>query len=146
MCNGHSARTSQGGSIAVLRPSSPSQNPSSDSEIKVLFSNSFATSLDQPGTQVQFHGLETSNSQPSYHHWLIIHRDGNLNNSTNHSLPPVDPFFSFALNSQDDSVLQLNRTLDLGVGETGIIGRRISMMAGEQRGERVIAEGIIGWN
>jgi hypothetical protein len=38
--------------------------------------------------------------------------------------------------------MQLTRRLELGVSEEGIIGRRVSVV----EGDRVVAEGIIGWN
>lgn len=58
----------------------------------------------------------------------------------------VDPFYSFALDGPTESVVQLSRRLDIGVGEKGIIGRRICMMAGSGDGPMIVAEGIIGWN
>ncbi|PVH97926.1 hypothetical protein DM02DRAFT_64074 [Periconia macrospinosa] len=144
MCNGHSTRVSQGGSIAVLRPTL--QKADSETEIRVLFSNSPPTSVDQIGTQVQFHGLDPSDTLSSNEHRLVIHRDGNLETSNTQSLSSIDPFFSFTLGDRHDSVVNLSRRLELGVGEKGIIGRRISMLAGSRKGERVVAEGIIGWN
>ena len=56
------------------------------------------------------------------------------------------PFFTFDLSRRDSSTMELPEILDLGVGETGIIGRRVSVMTGSRRGPMTVAEGIIGWN
>lgn len=40
------------------------------------------------------------------------------------------------------TAFDLNARLDLGVGGDGIIGRRVSLIGDE----RVIGEGIMGWN
>jgi hypothetical protein len=42
--------------------------------------------------------------------------------------------------------VELPETLNLGVGDSGIIGRRVSVMTGSERGPLTVAEGIIGWN
>ena len=70
-------------------------------------------------------------------------RDGDL--SATQSLP-ANPFFLFSLESSHANSLELSQTLDLGVGEKGIIGRRVSVMTGSKRGPKTVAEGIIGWN
>jgi len=43
-------------------------------------------------------------------------------------------------------MMQLPQTLDLGVGDVGIIGRRISLVTSSRAGPKTVAEGIIGWN
>lgn len=42
--------------------------------------------------------------------------------------------------------MYLSQKLDLGVGDAGIIGRRVSVMTGSTQGPLTVAEGIIGWN
>lgn len=42
--------------------------------------------------------------------------------------------------------MQLPQKLDLGVGDLGIIGRRISLQTSSTGGPLTVAEGIIGWN
>lgn len=77
MCNGHSTRVSQGGSIAVLRPSShshatPHADADADAEIRVFFSNdAVSPAADQPGTQVQLHGLERDRHALD-DRWMVI--------------------------------------------------------------------------
>ena len=59
-------------------------------------------------------------------------------------------FYSFPINapfSEDtggSAVIELQRPLELGVGESGVVGRRVSI--GPGAGAKRIAEGIIGWN
>ncbi|KAF9735352.1 hypothetical protein PMIN06_010886 [Paraphaeosphaeria minitans] len=146
MCNGSSTRMSQGGSIAVLRPSremreaSPDQQ---DSEVRLLFSNGSRTLLGSAGTQVELQGWDETNKILQRRSWVVIHRDGDLNAS---EARPAIPFFSFDLGSRDACIMELPETLNLGVGDTGIIGRRVSVMTGSTRGPLTVAEGIIGWN
>jgi len=45
-----------------------------------------------------------------------------------------------------DSEMALPERLHLGVGEAGIIGRRVSVVAGSIHRPLTLAEGIIGWN
>lgn len=70
-------------------------------------------------------------------------RDGDLNTS---EARPSDPFFSFSLDGYWSSAMELPETLNLGVGDDGIIGRRVSVMTGSIREPMTVAEGIIGWN
>jgi hypothetical protein len=71
-------------------------------------------------------------------------RDGDLSSS-----PPQNysnPLYSFTLDSISTPVMQLPQRLDLGVGDIGIIGRRVSVMTSSTKGPLTVAEGIIGWN
>ncbi|CAO2657237.1 Nn.00g033630.m01.CDS01 [Neocucurbitaria sp. VM-36] len=138
MCNGHSTRISQGGSIAVLRPTSHFVGTRSEDDMFLLFSNQSASL----GTSVEFKGLEEHLQQDR--HWIVIHRDGDL--SATSQSAPADPLCTFPLTSGLDSTMQLPQRLDLGVGNAGIIGRRISVIAGSTQGTLTLAEGIIGWN
>ncbi|KAF1938981.1 hypothetical protein EJ02DRAFT_457408 [Clathrospora elynae] len=137
MCNDHPTRASQGGSIAVLRPTSHLTRTHSEEEMLLLFTNQFARS----GTSVEFQGLDEGFQQDR--HWIVIHRDGDLSAS---QLLPANPLYSFLLESSPVTTLQLPQKLHLGVGDAGIIGRRVSVMTGSIQGPLTLAEGIIGWN
>ena len=71
-------------------------------------------------------------------------RDGDLSGSA--SPAQTSPFYSFSFESSEASTMHLPQKLDLGVGDAGIIGRRVSVMTGSIQGPLTIAEGIIGWN
>ncbi|KAF2643004.1 hypothetical protein P280DRAFT_446199 [Massarina eburnea CBS 473.64] len=144
MCNGTSPRTSQGGSIAILKPSLHHHQPPSpsDEEMRLLFSNQPDTTPEPTGTQVEFRGWETNDEVCRDRCWVVIHRDGDLSAAAHNQ----NPFFSFALDGGKVSRMRLGERLELGVGEAGIIGRRVSVVMGSVRGSRVVAEGIIGWN
>ncbi|KAF2691766.1 hypothetical protein K458DRAFT_398179 [Lentithecium fluviatile CBS 122367] len=147
MCNGSSSRVSQGGSIAVLRSTSPAHQSDAREDMRLLFSNSTQALLGRAGTQVEFQGWETSGYTISRDRcWVVIHRDGDLSTLTTPPLSESIPFFSFSLENNSVSVMQLPQTLDLGVGDSGIIGRRVSVMTSSRAGPRTVAEGVIGWN
>ena len=42
--------------------------------------------------------------------------------------------------------MELQQPLELGVGESGVVGRRVSIVTGPGAGAERVAEGIIGWN
>ncbi|KAF2007191.1 hypothetical protein P154DRAFT_528860 [Amniculicola lignicola CBS 123094] len=147
MCNGFSTRKSQGGSIAVLRRTdsylsepSPASSPTSE-EWQLLFSNN---AEDLSRTQVEFRASDSILKQQMERYWVVIHRNGDLGSSP--GLPPTqitsNPFFSFPLAADESSVTHLPQKLDLGVGDSGVIGRKVSIM----RGRTTVAEGIMGWN
>jgi hypothetical protein len=71
MCNGHSSRISQGGSIAVLRPFQP-QRTNSEDEMRLLFSNQADVALERAGTQVELHGWEANETLSQDRCWVII--------------------------------------------------------------------------
>jgi hypothetical protein len=76
-------------------------------------------------------------------------RTGDLSTHSDRLPPselPSNPFYTFALDEDMKSTVQLPQRLDLGVGDTGIIGRKVSVMAGSINGPTAVAEGIIGWN
>ncbi|EDU49819.1 oxoglutarate iron-dependent oxygenase protein [Pyrenophora tritici-repentis] len=137
MCNGTSTRVSQGGSIAVLRPTHHLIRTHSEEDMLLFFSNRFSA----PGTSVEFQGLDESILQDI--HWVVIHRDGDLTNAP--EKVSTNPLYSFSLDARPLR-MQLPQRLDLGVGERGIIGRRVSVMVGSFEGPLTLAEGIIGWN
>lgn len=62
------------------------------------------------------------------------------------------PFYSFPINASflEDTgggvVMELQRPLELGVGESGVVGRSVSIVAGPGVGAKRVAERIIGWN
>ena len=65
MCCGNSTRVSQGGSIAVLRPTSHLTRSRSEEEMFLLFRNQAAV-----GTSVEFQGLDEQFQQDR--HWIVI--------------------------------------------------------------------------
>ena len=89
---------------------------------------------------------------------LISHissQDGDLSCSSSSSSSPLQilppPLYSFSLKAGEERTFLLAEKLDLGVGERGVIGRRVSVMArtaggGVREGGRVVAEGVMGWN
>jgi hypothetical protein len=42
--------------------------------------------------------------------------------------------------------MHLPEKLHLGVGDNGIIGRRVSVMTGSTQQPLTLAEGVVGWN
>ena len=52
----------------------------------------------------------------------------------------------FTLSSADVEYTRLPFKLDLGVGDEGIIGRRVKMVHQGADGQDVVRQGIIGWN
>ncbi|KAF2877157.1 hypothetical protein BDV95DRAFT_140222 [Massariosphaeria phaeospora] len=145
MCNGSSSRTAQGGSIAILRPTQHSELDASHipNDMRILFSNQ-ADGLLDAGTQVEFWGCEKLHMLRDPGYWVIIHRDGDL--TTPPPIRQIDPLFSFPLETDAAAVMQLSQRLDLGVGDVGIVGRRVSVMRGEREESLTVAEGIVGWN
>jgi hypothetical protein len=70
--------------------------------------------------------------------------DGNLDSS-----PERRPLYEFAMPAwhgpHSDTTLELGHSLELAVGENGVIGRRVTVHRRERDGQ-IIAEGVIGWN
>ncbi|KAH8707063.1 hypothetical protein GQ44DRAFT_691683 [Phaeosphaeriaceae sp. PMI808] len=139
MCNGHSTRVSQGGSIAVLQPTLNLKRSQTHDDMLLFFSNRCTTR----GTSVEFEGW--SEKEQSDDHWVVIHRDGDLSTSSSQQ-PQLNPLYSFNLGPNCDRVMQLPQRLDLGVSDVGIIGRRVSVMTSSTAGPLTVAQGIIGWN
>ena len=54
--------------------------------------------------------------------------------------------FAFSFDNAPDAAMQLPQRLNLGVGDEGIIGRRVSLMTAASGGPMTVAEGIAGWN
>ncbi|KAA8896053.1 hypothetical protein FN846DRAFT_296942 [Sphaerosporella brunnea] len=129
MCNGFSTRTSLGGAVAYIVPTSSSR---------------FSSCL------LQFHNPPDSSSLPTNMSCtpenkladceVRIHTLGDLTAGVEsagnvlHSLLPLE--------LAEKGQLVLDRRLDLGVGGDGIIGRTVSVV----KGGIVLGEGIIGWN
>ncbi|KAF2704925.1 hypothetical protein K504DRAFT_449003 [Pleomassaria siparia CBS 279.74] len=146
MCNGFSTRAGLGGSVAVLHPTpnNPSFDPSVE-RLQLLFSNQ----NEEETTQVNFKGWEALEGMRQPLSWVVVFRDGELSTSSrkvNANTIRSDVLLSFSIESDPSSVTQLDRRLDLGVGDDGIIGRRVSLLISSTEGPLAIAEGIIGWN
>ncbi|KAF8543891.1 hypothetical protein BDD12DRAFT_873869 [Trichophaea hybrida] len=131
MCNGFSTRTSAGGAIAVLRPTS--------------------TLLDS--CCLQFHN-NPSDSSPTNLSYILhgtipdyevrIHSLGDLTVGASSAGEIVYSLLLLkAAAAAGSGLLALDRRLELGVGGDGIIGRVISVVG---KGGVVLGEGIIGWN
>ena len=165
MCNGTSTRVSQGGSIAVLRPISSDAVAENccPEECQLIFQNRH-DAVSQWHTQVELQGWERKQELQKENMWVIIQsvssiipqghmvisssRDGDLTAQPSSFPPnqlPAQPFYSFALD-KPNSTMKLPQRLDLGVGESGIMGRRITIMNGAVEGSRTVAQGVIGWN
>lgn len=70
--------------------------------------------------------------------------DGDLCSSQHQSAS--DALYTFEIDSPQRGFMQLPEKLHLGVGDKGIIGRRISVMTGSTQQPLTLAEGILGWN
>lgn len=66
MCNGHSTRVSQGGSIAILRPAKLLVSSQCEEDILLLFSNHFSN----PGTSIEIQGW--NDEEGLERHWIAI--------------------------------------------------------------------------
>jgi hypothetical protein len=65
MCNGSANRVSQGGSIAVLRPTQHLRRSNTD-EMMLFFHNQFSA----PGTSVELQGWDDDAKKDR--HWVVI--------------------------------------------------------------------------
>ncbi|KAF2254783.1 hypothetical protein BU26DRAFT_416412 [Trematosphaeria pertusa] len=148
MCLGNSTRVSQGGSIAVLRPTRHLEQADTNAHMLLLFSNRTEALIGCAGIQVEFQGWEGKSSVRRDRCWVVIHHDGDL--SASEALPPnalpQKPLFSFSLDAASTQTMQLPQRLELGVGDAGLIGRRVSLMTSSRQGPVTLAEGIMGWN
>ncbi|KAF2279382.1 uncharacterized protein EI97DRAFT_370148 [Westerdykella ornata] len=152
MCHGNSTRASQGGSIAVLRApqchllssASSSSYLGADEEWRLHFFNRAGTT-SSCGTEVTLQGTR---SQQRERYKIIIHRDGDLTSAASPTLDECKsrPLFSFSLHPDHYNSTLLPQKLDLGVGDSGIIGRRVSVMTDSGAKPTSVAVGIIGWN
>lgn len=139
MCNGSSNRTSQGGAIAALHPSSSSDRTDEAFKGDILFYQNEPTSI-----RAAFCPKEFGRCGPFPGCHVVIHQDGNLNATVmqpplhQFQLKPYDTFYG-------SETAELLPGLELSVGGDGIIGRRVTVHS-DKRMERVVAEGIIGWN
>ncbi|KAK6343845.1 hypothetical protein TWF696_009934 [Orbilia brochopaga] len=137
MCNGHSSRVSEGGAIAILR--GQGSHTGAHFNAKITLQNleedipTRATFLFEKSSRFPY--LDACS--------LVIHRDGDLNSHNGPSRAPLH-CIPFDICAAEDCACEINlpSRLDLGVGNSGVIGRKMSLMNSRQ----VIAEGIIGWN
>ncbi|KAF2027027.1 hypothetical protein EK21DRAFT_102867 [Setomelanomma holmii] len=141
MCNGQSTRISQGGSIAVLRPTQHLQRCQSDKDMLLYFNNHCGTR----GTSIEFEGWNDE-EQRRDGQWLVIDHDGGF--AASPSRAHCNPLYSFSLDSsrQRQQPMHLPQRLEPGVSDVGIIGRRVSVMNSSTSGPLTVAEVIIGWN
>ncbi|EME79400.1 uncharacterized protein MYCFIDRAFT_212209 [Pseudocercospora fijiensis CIRAD86] len=121
MCNGSSSRPSQGGTIAILKPTQPSSH---HHELSLRLINTDSESQ----TTAIVHGLNGGGH-------FIVHRDGDLT-----SQQPLDASVLHEFQVTKDEFLAPR--MDLGVGGDGVIGRRVSLI----QNQILVGQGIIGWN
>ncbi|KAF7189378.1 hypothetical protein HII31_09356 [Pseudocercospora fuligena] len=121
MCNGSSSRTTQGGTIAILKP----LQPSLQHELSLRLINTDSESQ----TKAIVSGLDGEGH-------FIVHRDGDLT-----SQQPLDASVLHRFQVTNNEQFLAPR-MDLGVGGDGIIGRRVSLI----QNQILVGQGIIGWN
>ncbi|EER42852.1 predicted protein [Histoplasma capsulatum var. duboisii H88] len=170
MCNGSSARTSKGGATVFLRPvNSEESNGPVDYQITLQEHRSAEAegihfSIKRPANGP----LEQEQTRPCPVEafrdcWVEIHPDGDLTPSQHRDrVPPLHRFplqnltrwedledispttlASMKLIPDQNNLGSVNWKLRLDACETGVIGRRMSIVSAT--GLRV-AEGVIGWN
>ncbi|KAH9822877.1 hypothetical protein Tdes44962_MAKER00705 [Teratosphaeria destructans] len=135
MCNGQSSRTSQGGTIAILKPIPRVEWTPLKRDLALRIAEDASTGR----TNASIDGLGAFRSRDAR---VVIHRDGDLRASPHR--PESEVLSQFALPSYvaDGASWALTAKLDLGVGGDGIIGRRVSLVLDDD----VWGEGVIGYN
>ncbi|KAK5123411.1 hypothetical protein LTR85_002843 [Meristemomyces frigidus] len=131
MCNGEGGRQSQGGVIAVLKPTLV---PGEDA-LKRELSLRLAQDASNGGTTASLDGFE-ANAGIAH---ILIHGHGDLRH--HESDEAVLHRFDVPI-SVTGGAFPLANTLSLNAGGNGVVGRRVSFV----RGGLVLGEGIIGWN
>jgi len=134
MCNGSSARVSQGGTIAILHPTSTLSSVTG----KIVFTHSTS------GNTIA--SFEISDARDITGYSVVIHQTGDTRVPTQHAgllhnFRLVDHGASCA-NAVEMTVPEY---YDFGAGGDGIIGRRVSVFEDSFDREPVV-EGVIGWN
>jgi hypothetical protein len=135
MCNGSSSRISHGGTIAILHPSRSTSNLSG----RLLFKHSAAGS-----TIARF---ESDNAPIISGCSVVIHQTGDARVPTEYAGLLHEFRFTSVHKAPGSSVVEamVPERYDFGVGERGIIGRRISVFQNLMDTEPIV-EGVIGWN
>ncbi|RMY58125.1 hypothetical protein D0864_13415 [Hortaea werneckii] len=156
MCNGENGRAAQGGAIVILKPAAlhpAPARPSLHRELSLRFADDASSGrtlalFDRPSPSFfSPASASASASAPGSAAYILIHRSGDLRSD----IPPEDalqPMHRFEIPADRDptsaadsgssstSPLSLATKLDLSVGETGVIGRRASLvLAGQILGE-----------
>ncbi|GAB1730719.1 hypothetical protein NU195Hw_g8156t1 [Hortaea werneckii] len=159
MCNGETGRAAQGGAIVILKPAAldtPPARPSLHRELSLRFADDASSGrtlalLDRPSPSFFFSPAPASASAPRGAAYILIHRSGDLRSDI---LPedalqpmhrfeiPADRYPTTADSGSLNRPFSLATKLDLSVGETGVIGRRASLVLADQ----IMGEGVIGWN
>ncbi|KAF2089198.1 hypothetical protein K490DRAFT_55789 [Saccharata proteae CBS 121410] len=142
MCGGdcENGRASVGGTIAVMRPTRETVVDEPAANCDLLFDK-----VDNK-TQATLRTKNGSCFSSLTRYLIVIHRTGDLT-----ALPPKDELLNAMhampiapKSSNGVATMELPEELELSVGATGVIGRKVSLMASD--GSATVAEGIIGWN
>lgn len=124
MCNGSSARVSQGGSIAVLRLSremreaSPAEH---DGELRLLFSNGSKALIGNAGTQVEFQGWDETNSQYQSRSWVVIQYVFQWRTLISHNGSPLTRLVAMVILARQKHVQRILSFLLTFMGETRLL-------------------------
>ncbi|RMY25513.1 hypothetical protein D0867_00679, partial [Hortaea werneckii] len=156
-CNGETGRAAQGGAIVILKPAALQTTPARPAlhrEMSLRLAEDASSGrtvalLDRPSQSFFFSPASASASATAGAAYILIHRSGDLRSDVHANAQ--QPMHRFEIPADHhpapDSGLptlpfSLATKLDLSVGETGVIGRRASLVLADQ----VLGEGVIGWN
>lgn len=130
MCNGESGRLSQGGTIAILCPPHSEYGHTACDGFGIRWHLLFRNNIQaERRTLAEFRGVEERHMDVVRKCWVMIHYDGDITGCTMPSAG-YKPFYSFPINAPfledtgGGAVMELQRPLELGVGESGVVGRR----------------------
>ncbi|KAF2223716.1 hypothetical protein BDZ85DRAFT_262072 [Elsinoe ampelina] len=131
MC-GDSSKTSVGGTIAILKSDSGAAP-----DLNLLFQSQDASTIASIcGSTQPLQGQDQAFD-------VQIHQDGDLRAANS----PHNVLHNFSLRQcQSSGLFHLPFPINLGVGGDGIIGRRVRVEHRGVNGERIVRQGIIGWN
>ncbi|RMY44031.1 hypothetical protein D0864_15707 [Hortaea werneckii] len=156
MCNGETGRAAQGGAIVILKPAPLQPTPARPSlhrELSLRLADDASSGrtlalLDRPSPSF-FSPASASASATAGAAYILIHRSGDLRSEI--PSDALQPMHRFEIPADRDPTIDLALAplpfslatkLDLSVGETGVIGRRASLVFADQ----ILGEGVIGWN
>ncbi|KAL7269229.1 hypothetical protein RUND412_008118 [Rhizina undulata] len=142
MCNDNPSKTSRGGAVARIHPTG--LLPASSEFTCLLQFQNYSADPSAP-TTLSYSFFDHHQQQPQMINpcKLRIHQNGDLMSAGGQILYSLD--LSPLSAPKSTASLLLDRRLDLGVGEYGIIGRMVSVVDGKED-EVVLGEGVIGWN
>ncbi|RMX85268.1 hypothetical protein D0869_03947 [Hortaea werneckii] len=156
MCNGETGRAAQGGAIVILKPAALQTTPARPSlhrEMSLRLAEDASSGrtmalLDRPSQSLLCPASDSASATAGAA-YILIYRSGDLRSDI--PANAQQPMHRFEIPTDHDPAINpgsaplpfsLATRLDLSVGETGIIGRRASLIFADQ----VLGEGVIGWN